>query len=83
MTSVGDLTRALEGKQPGDIIKLLVERRGEGEFEADVELTSSPDDPNRTIVGFLPFDTRRVELPFDVSIDTGSIGGLLQVLRSR
>ena len=37
--------------------------------------SSSPDDPNRTIVGFLPFDTRRVELPFDVSIDTGSIGG--------
>ena len=52
-----------------------VERRGEGEFGADVELTSSPDDPNRTIVGFLPFDTRRVELPFDISIDTGSIGG--------
>lgn len=75
LTSVGDLTSALEGKQPGDIITLLVERRGEGEFEADVELTSSPDDPNRTIVGFLPFDTRRVELPFDISIDTGSIGG--------
>ena len=75
LTSVGDLTSALEGKRPGDIITLLVERRGEGEFEADVELTSSPDDPNRTIVGFLPFDTRRVELPFDISIDTGSIGG--------
>ncbi|MGB1785416.1 MAG: S16 family serine protease [Ilumatobacteraceae bacterium] len=75
LTSVGDLTSALEGKQPGDIITLLVERRGEGEFEADVELTSSPDDPNRTIVGFLPFDTRRVELPFDISIDTGAIGG--------
>lgn len=75
LTSVGDLTSALEGKQPGDIITLLIERRGEGEFEADVELTSSPDDPNRTIVGFLPFDTRRVELPFDISIDTGSIGG--------
>ena len=75
LTSVGDLTSALAGKQPGDIITLLVERRGEGEFEADVELTSSPDDPNRTIVGFLPFDTRRVELPFDISIDTGSIGG--------
>ena len=23
----------------------------------------------------MPFDTRRVELPFDISIDTGSIGG--------
>ena len=73
--SVGDLLKVLEGKQPGDVITLTVERRGEGEFEVDVELTSATDDPERTIVGFLPFDTRRVELPFDISIDTGSIGG--------
>ena len=73
--SVGDLLEVLEGKQPGDVITLTVERRGEGEFEVDVELTSATDDPERTIVGFLPFDTRRVELPFDISIDTGSIGG--------
>lgn len=75
LTSVGDLLQVLEGKQPGDVITLSVERRGEGEFEVDVELTSATDDPDRTIVGFLPFDTRRVELPFDISIDTGSIGG--------
>jgi PDZ domain-containing protein len=65
----------LEGKIPGDVITLLVERRGEGKFEAEAELTSATDDPDRTIVGFLPFDTRRVELPFDITIDTGSIGG--------
>jgi PDZ domain-containing protein len=40
-----------------------------------VELTSSPDEPERTIVGFLPFDTQRVELPFELDIDTGRIGG--------
>jgi Lon-like protease len=44
-------------------------------LEVDVELTASPDDPERTIVGFYPFDTRRVELPFELDIDTGSIGG--------
>ena len=75
LASVGDLMEVLEGKVPGDVITLLVERRGEGEFEVEVELTSATDDPERTIVGFLPFDTRRVELPFDISIDTGSIGG--------
>jgi len=73
--SVGDLMEVLEGKIPGDVITLLVERRGEGKFEAEAELTSATDDPDRTIVGFLPFDTRRVELPFDITIDTGSIGG--------
>ncbi|HZI45637.1 MAG TPA: S16 family serine protease, partial [Ilumatobacter sp.] len=40
-----------------------------------VELTASPDDPDRTIVGFYPFDTASVELPFELSIDTQSIGG--------
>lgn len=73
--SVGDLLEVLDGKQSGDVITLTVERRGEGEFDVDVELTSATDDPERTIVGFLPFDTRRVELPFDITIDTGSIGG--------
>ena len=46
-----------------------------GELEVDVELTASPEEPDRTIVGFYPFDTRRVELPFELDIDTGSIGG--------
>ena len=40
-----------------------------------VELAASPDDPTRTIVGFRPFDTRVVTLPFEVDIDTGRIGG--------
>ena len=40
-----------------------------------VELSASPDDPDRTIVGFQPFDTRVVQLPFEVDIETGDIGG--------
>ena len=43
-----------------------------GELTVTVELTSAPDEPDRTIVGFLPFDTQRVELPFELDIDTGS-----------
>ena len=41
----------------------------------DVELTVSPTEPDRTIVGFYPFDTRRIDLPFEFDIDTGTIGG--------
>jgi Lon-like protease len=40
-----------------------------------VELIASPDDPDRTIIGFIPFDTASIQLPFEISIDTGEIGG--------
>ena len=31
----------------------------------------SPDEPGRTILGFVPFDTASVHLPFEIDIDTG------------
>lgn len=73
--AVEDLTDALRGKQPGDVIEVTLERPGVGELTVDVELTVSPQEPDRTIVGFIPFDTRRVELPFELDFDTGRIGG--------
>ena len=73
---VEDLGQILRDKQPGDVVTMQVERPGTDRvLDVDVELTVSPDDPDRTIVGFFPFDTRRVELPFELDIDTGSIGG--------
>lgn len=72
---VEDLGQILVGLQPGDVVAMKIDRPEAGELDVEVELTSSPDDPERTIVGFYPFDTRRVELPFDLDIDTGSIGG--------
>lgn len=76
---VEDLGRILGGYAPGDSVSMTVDRPGTGgsttRLDVDVELTASPDDPDRTIVGFYPFDTRRVELPFELDIDTGSIGG--------
>jgi PDZ domain-containing protein len=44
-------------------------------MSGEVELIASPDDTNRTIIGFVPFDTASAELPFEVSIDSGAIGG--------
>jgi PDZ domain-containing protein len=72
---VEDLTRILQGLEPGDVVSMRIERPESGELDVDVELTVSPEEPDRTIVGFYPFDTRRVELPFELDIDTGSIGG--------
>jgi PDZ domain-containing protein len=72
---VEDLGQILADRLPGDLVEMRIDRPEVGELVVEVELTASPDDPNRTIVGFYPFDTRRVELPFDLDIDTGSIGG--------
>ena len=75
LTGVEDLTDVLSGRVPGDVVEVLIERAGVGELTVQVELTESPSDPGRTIVGFFPFDTRRVSLPFELEIDTGRIGG--------
>jgi PDZ domain-containing protein len=72
---VEDLVRVLEGREPGDRVSMRIDRPDAGELDLEVELTASPTEPDRTIVGFIPFDTRRVELPFVLDIDTGSIGG--------
>lgn len=41
----------------------------------EVDLMEDPDTPGRAIIGFVPADTRTVQLPFDVSISTGGIAG--------
>jgi PDZ domain-containing protein len=75
---VEDLSRILEDYEPGDVVEMTIVRRiGDRDetLDVEVELTAAPDDPDRTLVGFYPFDTRRVELPFELDIDTGRIGG--------
>jgi Lon-like protease len=75
LQSVDDLTATLADKEPGDLLDLLIERPGEGRKRVVVELSASPDDPERTIIGFVPFDTRAIILPFQVDIETDDIGG--------
>jgi PDZ domain-containing protein len=75
LESVDDLSAVLAERAPGDTIELRIDRPGEGESTVTVELSASPDDPARTIVGFVPFDTRAIQLPFQVDIETDDIGG--------
>jgi PDZ domain-containing protein len=70
-----DLNAVLDPAQPGDVVELTIDRPGEGVLDVSVVLASDPQDPDRTIIGFVPFDTRTVDLPFDVSIDTAAVGG--------
>jgi Lon-like protease len=73
--SVDDLVAVLQDKKPGDTVELLIDRPGRGEMTVSVELSESPDEPGKTIIGFRPFDTRVVKLPFEVDIETNTIGG--------
>jgi PDZ domain-containing protein len=75
LDGVEDITRLLADKEPGDTVEVRLDRPDVGELTVTVELTQSPTDPERTIIGFVPFDTRQVVLPFELDIDTGSIGG--------
>ncbi len=75
LDSVEDLSAILADKQPGDTVDLRINRPGEGEREVTVVLSASPDDSGRTIIGFIPFDTRAITLPFEVDIRTDDIGG--------
>jgi Lon-like protease len=71
----GDLKTILASKQPGDVVSIEYERPDVGTLTADVELIGSSEEPGRTLIGFLQVDTSTAKLPFEVDIDTDSIGG--------
>lgn len=76
LSTVDDLAPILAKHKPGDKIEIDYERDGKP-GSGEVELIAAPEEPTRTIIGFLPTDTATVSLPDDVSIniDTESIGG--------
>lgn len=76
LATVDDLTPILAEHRPGDRVTVVFDRPGEGEKSGEVELIAAPgEEPARTIIGFQPFDTASADLPFDVKIDSGDIGG--------
>ena len=59
---VDDLAPVLAKHKPGDKVEIEYERDGKA-GSGEVELIASPDDPDRTIIGFIPSDTAVVNLP--------------------
>lgn len=68
-TAVGAAVRSHE---VGDTIEITF-RRGGRERTTEIELIASPDDPDRPIVGVLLMS--HLDLPVEVDIDAGKIGG--------
>ena len=73
--SIDELIAALEDRQPGESMSITVDRQNAGELTIDITLMESPNQPGRAIIGFEPFDTTSVSLPFEINFDTGQIGG--------
>jgi len=75
--TVDDLTPILAEHEPGDMVKVAYTRPGvDGNQTGEIELIASPDDADRTIIGFYPFDTTTVgNAPFPITIATDGIGG--------
>lgn len=76
IATVEDLGQVLAGHAPGDVVAVTVRHfQDEREVELEVPLISAGEEPDRTVIGFVPFDTASIDLPFELTIDTGEIGG--------
>ena len=63
--------RACKVLAVGDVITSI----DVGDGPTKVDVIQSPDDAERTLIGFSARDTRTVQLPFNVNFDTDEIGG--------
>jgi PDZ domain-containing protein len=61
-------------RSPGNDVRLTV-RRDEKPIEVTVRTVASPQDKTKAIVGILVDQDAKIELPFDVDIDLGRVGG--------
>jgi PDZ domain-containing protein len=74
--TLSDLMPIIADYLPGDVVEVTITpHKSEKSVKKKIELMVSPDDPNRTIMGVWPADTRKVDLPFEVGINTDLIGG--------
>ncbi|HET9460801.1 MAG TPA: PDZ domain-containing protein [Gaiellaceae bacterium] len=69
-----ELRREIGRREPGDDVRLTVRRAGKA-VELTVRTVPSPTDPERPIVGITVDQEADIELPFDVDIDLGQVGG--------
>ena len=82
-STLTELAAQMKGHVVGDTVELTVipydaMAAAPDETKAEkrtVQLMANADNPTRPIIGFVPADTRKVSLPFDVKISTTDIGG--------
>lgn len=70
----GDLREALGAVEPGQAVELGI-RRGDTLEDVTIETAESPREPGRAAIGVIVEQAADIELPIDVEIDSGDIGG--------
>ncbi|MGH8946509.1 MAG: YlbL family protein [Acidimicrobiia bacterium] len=70
--TIDQVAPLIEAHEAGDVIPILVERRGE-QLEVQVQLAEREDEPGVAMVGVVL--RRLVETPFSLSIEEGDVGG--------
>lgn len=74
IATVGALRRRLDGRRPGERLRLTV-RRGRAERAVTVSTIADSDDRSRALVGIRAVDDVRLRIPLKVRIDAGGVGG--------
>jgi PDZ domain-containing protein len=69
-----ELRAEIGRRKPGDALRLTVRRDGKP-VEVNVRTIANPQDPSRAIVGIIVEQDAKIELPFEVDIDLGRVGG--------
>jgi PDZ domain-containing protein len=71
-----DLVAVISERRPGDVVTLGLQRSEHETEDVQVELVARPDDPERAMLGVsLETFRLRYEFPFEVTIDSGTVGG--------
>jgi PDZ domain-containing protein len=74
--TLDDLDPIMATKKPGDTVTVRYRSPlDDKEREATFATIASPDDPTKALIGIIRHDTYSVDLPFEATIDTNSIGG--------
>lgn len=69
-----DLRRLMEERRPGDTVRFEV-RSGDRVRTVRLETIADPDDADRAVIGVIVGPAARIDLPIDVEIDVGDVGG--------
>jgi PDZ domain-containing protein len=74
VTSPADLRDAFSSVEPGEQVTIVAQRSG-GRKEYTLTTKAAEDDPERAVIGVLVQQAASVDLPIEVEIDAGGIGG--------
>jgi len=69
-----ELREEIGKRKPGDTVRLTIRREGKS-TDVTVRTVANPSDPSKPVVGISVDQDAKIELPLEVDIDLGDVGG--------